>query len=432
MIDKTDMQRLFLSLLAALARGIVTVHRPYVIGVTGTAWKTTISTHIAHFIESQFGKDVVMYSRFHYNGEFWLPLTIIGSRTPGRNPILWLWVCIVAITRLIRPYPKYLVLEYGIDHPGEMDFLISIVMPDIAVIAPIEPNHIEQFWSLPLYRSEKLKLIVSSTVTTIAHESLRQYIERDVLYYSMGAMSDIDASSITIHPTGTDGIVHYKNKDYTISVPAVGAFQIENMLPLYPISEKLQLDPSVISVYAKTASPESGRSNFLQGIDRSVIIDGSYNWGYMSMREGIVSLVPSVYAYQIILFLGDMRELGDASRNIHTDLAHDIVDILPHDQNIHIYLVWPMMRDYVAPILKKYFTVEVGLSSKIIGSKIKHTIHTSKKTALVYVKWSQNTIFLEEWIKVFLQNHQDQAKLVRQSKSWLRKKETFFRNIESD
>jgi UDP-N-acetylmuramyl pentapeptide synthase len=46
---------------------------------------------------------------------------------------------------MYKPYPKYLVLEYGIDHPGEMDFLLSIAEPDIVVISPIEPNHIEQF-----------------------------------------------------------------------------------------------------------------------------------------------------------------------------------------------------------------------------------------------------------------------------------------------
>ena len=46
-----------------------------------------------------------------------------------------------------------------------------------------------------------------------------------------------------------------------------------------------------------------------------------------------------------------MRELGDASQEIHETLAHDILDIIPHDANVQFYLVGPMMHEFVAPIL---------------------------------------------------------------------------------
>lgn len=86
-----------------------------------------------------------MISPYHYNGEFGLPLSIIGARTGGKNPFLWIWVFIIAFSRLWRSYPKYLILEYGIDHPGEMEFLLSIVHPDIGIISGVAPNHLEQF-----------------------------------------------------------------------------------------------------------------------------------------------------------------------------------------------------------------------------------------------------------------------------------------------
>lgn len=103
----------------------------------------------------------------------------------------------MAILRLFQSHPRYLVLEYGIDHPGEMDFLLSIATPDIAILTPVESNHLEQFGSLDVYRNNKIKLITSAK-HAIVHESLRQYIEVDALYYSLGALSDIDASHIEI------------------------------------------------------------------------------------------------------------------------------------------------------------------------------------------------------------------------------------------
>ena len=100
-------------------------------------------------------------------------------------------------------YERYLVLEYGIDHPGEMDFLLSIAEPDIAIISPVAVNHIEQFGSLGVYRAEKLKLINPENTIAIVHESLRQYVDREAYFYSTGGLSDITVSQVHIEKTGT-------------------------------------------------------------------------------------------------------------------------------------------------------------------------------------------------------------------------------------
>lgn len=122
--------------------------------------------------------------------------------------------------RLCKSYPRYLILEYGIDHPGEMDFLISIATPDIAVLTPVESNHLEQFGSLESYRNNKLKLITSAKYAII-HESLRQYVDTEALYYSLGALSDIDASNIEISIAGTRAIVHYSNQNFPILLTSI-------------------------------------------------------------------------------------------------------------------------------------------------------------------------------------------------------------------
>ena len=145
----------------------------------------------------QYGRRQVGYSQYHYNGEYGLPLTIIGAKTGGKNPFAWIWIGFVALYRMLASYPKYLVLEYGIDHPGEMDFLLSIARPDIAILTPIEPNHIEQFGNVGAYRLEKLK-ILNATKNRIVHESLREFITQSVIYYGLGARADVDASGIQI------------------------------------------------------------------------------------------------------------------------------------------------------------------------------------------------------------------------------------------
>jgi UDP-N-acetylmuramyl pentapeptide synthase len=56
-----------------------------------------------------------------------------------------------------------------------MDFLLSIVKPDIAILSVVAPNHLEQFGSFELYRKEKL-LLIENAKQAIVHESLRPYV----------------------------------------------------------------------------------------------------------------------------------------------------------------------------------------------------------------------------------------------------------------
>ncbi len=427
----SHMHYIVISLLGFFARLILRRHKPYIIGVTGTVGKTTITTHVAHFLTKQYGIKNVWYSQYHYNGEYGLPLTIIGSKTPWKNPFLWIWVFFLAIIRLFQSYPRYLVLEYGIDHPDEMDFLLSIAIPDIAILTPVEPNHLEQFGTLSNYRNDKIKLIQSAR-QALVHESLRQYINIDVQYYSLWALSDIDASNIEIDIQGTRAIIHYNHQDFPISLPAIGAFQIENLLPLYPIASILHIDPVHITEYASHSNIESGRSNLLTGINSTTIIDGSYNGGYLSLREGIGSMRSFLSVYWVVFFLGDMRELGNISKELHEKLAKEILDIIPHDAQVAFYLVGPMMQEFAAPILSKKFSVITSLSSQKLGKEIALYLQESPIENIVYAKWSQNTIFIEEWLKFLLKDPTDIQKLPRQSGAWMNKKNIFFKSLGNE
>lgn len=81
-----------------------------------------------------------------------------------------------------------------------------------------------------------------------------------------------------------------------------------------------------------------------------------------------------------------MRELGDISEEIHAKLAHEILDIIPHDAQVSFYLVGPMMRDFVQPILSKKFTVIGSLSSKKLGKDIALYLSKNKTETIVYAK----------------------------------------------
>lgn len=425
------MQKLILTLLAFFARAIILFHKPVVIGITGTVWKTTVTSHIKWYLSHVLSDDKIGYSQDHYNGEYGLPLTIIWAKTGGKNPFRWMLVFCIAITRFFRPYPKYLILEYGIDHPGEMDFLTSIAVPDIAIITEIAPNHLEQFWSFHLYRAEKMK-IAKEVKHLIVHDSHRNIIEWDALFYGSGWMSDIDISDVVLDGNWTSWVVHFHEKKYSVAIKSFGSFHLINILPLYAIAEILSCNIESIPLYIQWFQWEAWRSTLLEGKFGSKIIDGSYNGWYLSLHAGILSLESFLPTNHLICIIGDMRELGNETESLHIKLAEEIVENFSGlNEYIHFYLVGPYMHKYVFQILSEHFHTVHSFSSRDIGNDVLRDLSQMQdpEKCIIYVKWSQNTIFLEEAVQILLNNPSDIKKLCRQSSDWKKKKEIFFQDL---
>lgn len=332
--------------------------------------------------------------------------------------------------QVFLPFPRYIVLEYGIDHPGEMDFLLSIAIPDIAILTEVAPNHLEQFGTFERYREEKLK-ITKDAKKVIVHNSQKQFVDREVLSYGLGSMSDVDISHIHIDVNGTHAQINIQNAVYPVDLPAFGVFHIENILPLYLIALHFSLWPERVISYLKDFEIESGRSAVIPWIQNTVIIDGSYNGGFLSIREGIKSIVWLIPKTRVYFFLGDMRELWEQAELIHKNLAEEINACVPIMGYCQFFFVGPLMKEYLIPHLHHSYQYVHSLSSREAGKKIREHILLSdpKEPTLIFVKWSQNTIFLEEGIKEFLSPDYDMNKLCRQSDDWLKRKEKFFKSI---
>lgn len=114
-----------------------------VIGITGSAGKTTTKEMVASILK-QAG--LTVWSRDNIDPIYNIPSTIL--RTPIGT--------------------KYLVLEMGVEKPGEMDFYLSFVKPDAAIITNIFPAHTEFFGDVDGVFREKSKLALSLSQNGIA------------------------------------------------------------------------------------------------------------------------------------------------------------------------------------------------------------------------------------------------------------------------
>lgn len=131
-----------------------------------------------------------------------------------------MYIFLKAIWRCFRPYPHYLILEYGIDHPGEMEYLLSIARPDIAILSPVAPNHLEQFGTLDLYRREKLLLIQRTRSYAIVHESLREYVQEKAFFYGKENSSYAHISHTNQEIDGIDASFLVGKRGQNLALPS--------------------------------------------------------------------------------------------------------------------------------------------------------------------------------------------------------------------
>ncbi|PIP51101.1 hypothetical protein COX11_00405, partial [Candidatus Berkelbacteria bacterium CG23_combo_of_CG06-09_8_20_14_all_41_73] len=146
--------------LRVLARSKIRRSKPKIVAISGSYGKTSTKEAIFYVLSKKFGSDVGK-NWGNMNSVLGLPLAILGLRSYSFGAgLLW------DILRAKWGYffynlPKILVLELGIDKPGEMAELLSVVKPDIAVITGISETHLLELKSLSGVKKEKKMLIES-------------------------------------------------------------------------------------------------------------------------------------------------------------------------------------------------------------------------------------------------------------------------------
>lgn len=323
--------------LASLASRIIAKHKPKVIGITGSVGKTSTRDAIYAVVSTAFS---VRKGEKNFNNEFGLPFAILGVDTPGRNPIKWLWVFVKGYLILLTGFmPKVLILEMGVDKPGDMDYLVGIARPDIAVITNIGISHYEFFQTHQAVAEEKGKIVAVLSPNGVAilnadNDLTKQQASKThgkVITYGFGEGSDVRVRVIEegFNPpvkSDIEVITHYGS--FTASVNAVGAPHISAIAAAVAVGLNLEIHQEDILKGLQRYKPVPGRLNFIPGVKRTIILDDSYNASPDSVREAL-SILGRAPQNQKVVILGDMLELGELSEQSHRDIGEAVAQLNP-------------------------------------------------------------------------------------------------------
>lgn len=434
-----------LAYLRLYAKIALAIHRPLVFGIAGSVGKTS-TKHALHAILKDAGRTIMTKG----NSETGVPLGILGIAIEGYRPIDWLIAVIRApfgIFNLISA--KYLIVEMGIDDPlppKNMTYLLSIIAPDIGVFVMESAAHTEQFEKTLSDEEKKLPSPERRDllVRRITEEDMKMAMDprcRTVIYnaensYIKTEIARLHGKLLAPFGTGRGNALFYDEHEMTLADSMfsfrIGMEHVKITIPGHALPREYREVFGAAILAAREARVPlqnithalennlelpKGRSTLLQGINNSVIIDSSYN----ASKASVLTFLDMVFHLKqktgrpIVLCLGDMRELGEEAAIEHEAVAERIPGIADY-----VYCVGALTKQFIIPALQSAVLQDLRWfqSAPELGRYLRDAMPAE---ALVLVKGSQNTIFLEEAVKYILADKNDEKKLCRQEAYWVKK-----------
>ncbi|KQN92940.1 UDP-N-acetylmuramoylalanyl-D-glutamyl-2, 6-diaminopimelate--D-alanyl-D-alanine ligase [Sphingomonas sp. Leaf231] len=291
-----------------------------VIGVTGSVGKT--STKEALFAALDRAPGIRAHrSVKSYNNHTGVPLSL--ARMPAAT--------------------DFAVLEMGMNHPGELAHLTTLVRPHVALVTAIAPAHTEFFPDERAIADAKAEIFrgLEPGGTAIVPfdsphrdrliEAAKPYAGR-IVTFGMDRAADVGAGdAMTLRGGGSfvNATVGGRELNFTIAQP--GRHWISNALAVLAVADAVGADVALAGLALAELGGLPGRGARItvavggkgDASGEAVLIDESYNANPASMRATLAVLAQTPGRH--VAVLGEMRELGDGSADFHAGLAADVI-----------------------------------------------------------------------------------------------------------
>lgn len=318
-----------------MARTVLLRYRPLVIGVTGSVGKSSTKEAIALVLSSSMR---VRKSEGNFNNEIGVPLTILGADSGGSSLLRWFLVGFrfLRLVLFSARYPQVLVLEMGVDRPGDMSYLLEFVPVKIGAVTRIAESHIAYFGSIANIAKEKGRLISSLPKDGFAILNaddprafrMAEKTKAVILSYGFSSHASVRADNVLFQESegnlGSSFKLNYDGKTIPVRLPHVIArHHISDALAGAAVGIALGMNLVEIASALEALKPLPGRLRFLYGRNGMGILDDTYNASPASVRAALET-VQEVPSKRKVVILGDMLELGADSEAEHRALAPDV------------------------------------------------------------------------------------------------------------
>ena len=273
-----------------------------VVQVTGSVGKTTTKEMIAAVLGAKYR---VLKTPENFNNDIGTPLTLLG----------------------LRPEHQAAVIETGMNHFGEIEYLGAMVRPDVAVISNIGDAHIEFLGSRQGILQAKCEIFTHLKEGGLAvlngDDSLLDTVNIPFRTVRCGQSGHCQARITEVADHGVEGItctVETAKDVYHLSIPAPGVYMAYAASIAVAVGEELGLSHDEIVRGAASYEPAGSRMRVVRLPEGRIILDDCYNANPQSVTAALEVLAKTECDHRVAV-LGDMGELGGLTEQAHYNMG---------------------------------------------------------------------------------------------------------------
>lgn len=273
------------------------------VGLTGSVGKTTTKEFIASVLKRGFN---TLATKGNFNNDIGVPLTLFG----------------------LNKNHEAAVIEMGMSNFGEIEVLTKCAKPDIAVITNIGTSHIEFLGSregILKAKTEIFKGLKSGGRVVLNGDdpylwSLKGTIGFETFYVGIeNKECDFIATDIVCSENGS--LFKCDGREYRINLP--GVHNIYNALVSIAVGRLLGISYEKIYAGVKSYTPDGIRQNIINLPSGVKLINDCYNSSPQSVKASL-GVLETLLASRRIAVLGDIKELGEKSEELHRGVGKDV------------------------------------------------------------------------------------------------------------
>ena len=310
-----------------LARGVLEHWDGQVVGITGSAGKTTAKDLTAHVLAAAGRR--VLKTQKNFNNELGLPLSILQMVTGAADPAAF----------------DVAVLEYGQSMFGEIAQLARVAPPDIGVELIVAPAHLEFFDSVEQIAEGKAQLIENLKPGGVAVlnaddervAAMRAKHAGRTLTFGIAQMADVMAADIE---SARFGLTRFRLctplGEAMAELRLPGRHNLSNALAAAAVATCFHVAPEEIARALAGARPTEMRGEVIDFAQEFSVIDDSYNSNPASLLSMVRALAEGRAGggteRRAFVVAGEMLELGTDAARLHREAGQEIaaagVDVL--------------------------------------------------------------------------------------------------------
>jgi UDP-N-acetylmuramoyl-tripeptide--D-alanyl-D-alanine ligase len=274
--------------------------------ITGSNGKTTVKEMLASILRQQTANaESVLATKGNLNNDLGMPLTLLKLTAAHR----------------------YAVIEMGMNHPGEIDYLTHLAHPDVAVITNAGCAHLAGLGTVAAVAQAKGEIFAGLSAQGCAvinadddHAALWKGLagERKVLTFGIEHAADVQASW-QAQGFGSRVEICTAQEKLLIDLQVPGAHNVSNALAATAAALALHIPAAAIVAGLNAFTGVAGRLQAKSARHGARLIDDTYNANPASLHAALAVLARA--SGQTILVLGDMGELGSEAAHFHAEIG---------------------------------------------------------------------------------------------------------------